>query len=612
MATIKFKRGSSDPTTAIAPGGLTVGEPVFNTSLNKFWIHNGTTGIWVGGEVDNNTALGTSQVKIPTQFAVKSYVDNNLASGAVTNVNGVTGSVSLRAGTAISIAVGTDPDKGITLTNTGVQSLTLSPATNGGLAVSGTGTTGALSKDISISFANLPSLGASVATGDLLVVGDISDSDNTKDTTVGNVLDIINGDVNVDSSGTSSIATGAIVNADISASAAIDVTKLSAYTISGHTLGNNISTLTIGTGLGGTSYNGTAPITITNTGVTQLTAGTAISVSASTGNITVTNTGVQSLAGTANEIEVVTAATGAVQIGLPDNVTIGGNLSVVGNLTINGTTTTVNSTTVAIQDPIFTLGGTAALGSDDNKDRGIEFRWHNGTTAKTGFFGFDDSIQRFTFIPDATNSGAEVFSGTVGDVQIASAYLANGANLGQVVPTTLTGNRTYTLPDHTGTVVVPSDLGTSNYILKANGTTTQPTWINPTAAGFTAYNATNVTSVEASGTYYLAMASAVGTNQLALDTTATALTYNTATSTLTAGTFSGALSGNASTATTATNATNVAMLSDTSDTTCFISFVNAATDTNQPMKYNSGLAYDASVNTLTVTKVEAIVDGGAY
>lgn len=612
MATIKFKR----TTTATTPTGLTFGEPAFVQGLNSFYVTNNSgTSIRVGAEVDTDTTLagaGATHNKIPTQLAVKTYVDNNLASGAVTNVSGVTGAVSLRAGTAISIAVGSGSDKGITFTNTGVQSLTLSPATNGGLAVSGTGTTGALSKDISISFANLPSLGASVATGDLLVVGDISDSDNTKDTTVGNVLDIINGDVNVDSSGTSSIATGAIVNADISASAAIDVTKLSAYTISGHTLGNNISTLTIGTGLGGTSYNGTAPITITNTGVTQLTPGTAISVSASTGNITVTNTGVQSLAGTANEIEVVTAATGAVQIGLPDNVTIGGNLSVVGNLTINGTTTTVNSTTVAIQDPIFTLGGTAALGSDDNKDRGIEFRWHNGTTAKTGFFGFDDSIQRFTFIPDATNSGAEVFSGTVGDVQIASAYLANGANLGQVVPTTLTGNRTYTLPDHTGTVVVPSDLGTSNYILKANGTTTQPTWINPTAAGFTAYNATNVTSVEASGTYYLAMASAVGTNQLALDTTATALTYNTATSTLTAGTFSGALSGNASTATTATNATNVAMLSDTSDTTCFISFVNAATDTNQPMKYNSGLAYDASVNTLTVTKVEAIVDGGAY
>jgi hypothetical protein len=94
---------------------------------------------------------------------------------------------------------------------------------------------------------------------------------------------------------------------------------------------------------------------------------------------------------------------------------ITGNLSVSGDLTINGTTTTVNSTTVTIDDPIFTLGGDTAPASDDNKDRGIEFRWHNGTAAKVGFFGFDDSTGKFTFIPDATNT-SEVFSGTAGTI----------------------------------------------------------------------------------------------------------------------------------------------------------------------------------------------------
>ena len=49
---------------------------------------------------------------------------------------------------------------------------------------------------------------------------------------------------------------------------------------------------------------------------------------------------------------------------------IGGNLSITGNLTVNGTTTTVNSTTTTVDDPIFTLGGDTAPGSDDNKDRG--------------------------------------------------------------------------------------------------------------------------------------------------------------------------------------------------------------------------------------------------
>ena len=103
-------------------------------------------------------------------------------------------------------------------------------------------------------------------------------------------------------------------------------------------------------------------------------------------------------------------------------VTTAGNLSVTGDLTVSGTTTTVNSTTITVDDPIFTLGGDTAPGSDDNKDRGIEFRWHNGSAAKLGFFGFDDSTGYFTFIPDASNS-SEVFSGTQGTIDVANIRL---------------------------------------------------------------------------------------------------------------------------------------------------------------------------------------------
>jgi hypothetical protein len=114
-------------------------------------------------------------------------------------------------------------------------------------------------------------------------------------------------------------------------------------------------------------------------------------------------------------------------VGTTDNVTFG-DVSVSGDLTVNGTTTTVNSTTVTIDDPIFTLGGDTAPASDDNKDRGIEFRWHNGSAAKVGFFGYDDSASAFTFIPDATNT-AEVFSGAVGDVIFGGATVS-GITLG--------------------------------------------------------------------------------------------------------------------------------------------------------------------------------------
>ena len=96
-------------------------------------------------------------------------------------------------------------------------------------------------------------------------------------------------------------------------------------------------------------------------------------------------------------------------------LTTSGDVIVGGNLTVNGTTTTVNSTIVTIDDPVFTLGGDTELAADDNKDRGIEFRWHDGTGSKLGFFGYDDSTGKFIFIPDAINS-AETFSGTAGTI----------------------------------------------------------------------------------------------------------------------------------------------------------------------------------------------------
>ena len=146
--------------------------------------------------------------------------------------------------------------------------------------------------------------------------------------------------------------------------------------------------------------------------------------------------------GTTNEVEVATTGTGqtfgdgdTVTIGLPDDVTIGNDLTVTGNLTVNGTTTTVNSTTVTIDDPIFTLGGDTAPSSDDNKDRGIEFQYHDGSSAQLGFFGFDNSTSKFTFLTAATNT-SEVFTGTKGNLDINNIDLSGSiTSIDGVAPT---------------------------------------------------------------------------------------------------------------------------------------------------------------------------------
>ena len=180
----------------------------------------------------------------------------------------------------------------------------------------------------------------------------------------------------------------------------------------------------------------------------------ALTIAADSGsNDTVTvGTDTLTFAGTSNEIET-TVTNNQIQIGLPDDVTVGGDLTVTGTLnsdditsstvtitgdavvsgtlTVNGTTTTVNSTTVQVDDPIFEIGD-PGISSDDNLDRGIKFNWHDGSSAKKGFFGYDDSASEFVFIADATES-SNTFTGTK------SAIRTGAINSAAITATSFTG-----------------------------------------------------------------------------------------------------------------------------------------------------------------------------
>ena len=201
-----------------------------------------------------------------------------------------------------------------------------------------------------------------------------------------------------------------------------------------------------------------------------------------------------------------------------DDIRLQANLTVDGNLVINGSQTSVESTTVYVKDPIFTLGGNTAPTSDDNKDRGIEFRWHNGSSAKLGFFGFDDSIGKFTFIPDATNT-SEVYSGTTGEL-VAKVDWSNIINkdtfvnsltgtANEIDVTSSTGNVTISLPatinaNTTGTaaaltnaktIALSGDLtGNTSFDGSANVTITTSLSANNSSVSFANVTVSNNTS----------------------------------------------------------------------------------------------------------------------
>ena len=111
-------------------------------------------------------------------------------------------------------------------------------------------------------------------------------------------------------------------------------------------------------------------------------------------------------------------------INVDGNIDVGGfvvttgSVTINGDLTVNGDTTTINSEVKVLEDPIILLGGTGEITSNDGKDRGVAGRYYKASTSPTGsfvFFGWDNSTNKFTYIPDATFTN-EVAAGAIGEL----------------------------------------------------------------------------------------------------------------------------------------------------------------------------------------------------
>ena len=233
--------------------------------------------------------------------------------------------------------------------------------------------------------------------------------------------------------------------------------------------------------------------------------------------------------GTANEIETAVTKVGTdvkVTVGLPNDVTIGnnltvtgvfqangnvvlgnhstdtvetqGNLTVGGNLTVSGTTTSVNSTTTTLTDPVIELAKDTS--SADGLDRGLRFKWHDGSAVKDGFFGFDIQTQRFSFTPDEDLSGGDDASAPWGNAQFGGVYAGNvqvGVTGDNEIDTS-SGN--LTIDSSGGTTTIDDILTVTGAASAASLTLTTDLAVAHGGTGLSSFTGSAITTTNAGGT----------------------------------------------------------------------------------------------------------------
>lgn len=160
-----------------------------------------------------------------------------------------------------------------------------------------------------------------------------------------------------------------------------------------------------GVQVNGGPITSTGNITVTNTGVVRLNAGSGIAVSSANGNVTISST---STSGTVTSVAVSSSqllvtgspivSFGTIGINLPNNVTFSGNGSFGGNLAVTGTLGVTS--TVQAQGAFIRTANTTATPA--------------GGAANTGFLMGSDSIGIFF------GSGAPTLSAAQGSLYLRS------------------------------------------------------------------------------------------------------------------------------------------------------------------------------------------------
>jgi sporulation protein YlmC with PRC-barrel domain len=203
-------------------------------ATEKLYYYSGTAWVEVGAQIEAGEITNT-EISATAAIALSKLASGTSAQVIVHNSSGVPTATTVTGD--------------VTITNTGVTAISSGVIVNA---------------DVSASAAIALSKLASGTSGQVIVANSSGVPTWVSET----------GDVTISDTGVTAISSGVIVNADVSASAAIDYSKLASLT-SGNILVGNASNVATSTAMSG-------DVTITNTGVTAISSGVIVNADINT------------------------------------------------------------------------------------------------------------------------------------------------------------------------------------------------------------------------------------------------------------------------------------------------------------------------------------------